>query len=565
MQQTCRNPWCKQSFEITQTDLTLLDKLSPVIGDKKFPLPPPTLCFDCRLQRRMAFYNSRTLYKNRCAKTGAPIVSVYSPEKPFTVYATDVWYSDQWDPLSFGQEVDFGKPFFEQFSALMKKVPFPNIAVLSGNQNSEYTNDNYNTKNSYLVFDGERGENCYFGHTYTAVKDCMDFLHLMRCELCFECIHCYDSYGLRFSRFCRNCSDSWFLRDCTACRHCFGCANLRQKQYCIFNEQKSREEYEAFLAAFRSSRHSEITKMREKCEVFFLTQPVKAMRGEQNESSMGDNLNHCKDVHWCFDCNEHRETRYCSNCLLDAKDCMDVHVWGDGMELGYENCAVGAQARGVIGCYYVTEGVENIFYSIWCSRGSSNLFGCIGLRHKKHCILNKQYTKEEYEQLVPKIIECMRTTGEWGEFFSPATSMFGYNETMAQNFFPFSKDEALQHGFQWSDFQSNPDAKKVVQASQLPDDSNDIPDDILNWAIICEVSGRPFKVIHQELDFYRTHRLPIPRRHPDQRHTDRFANKNPYRLWKRRCAKCGKEMQTTYAPERLEIIYCDECYLKEVY
>ena len=29
------------------------------------------------------------------------------------------------------------------------------------------------------------------------------------------------------------------------------------------------------------------------------------------------------------------------------------------------------------------------------------------LRNKSYCILNKQYTKEEYEELVPKIIEHM--------------------------------------------------------------------------------------------------------------------------------------------------------------
>ena len=565
MQKTCLNPWCKQSFEITEADLALLDKLSPVIGGKKFPLPPPALCFSCRLQRRMVFYNSRTLYKNTCAKTGKSVISVYSPDKPFTIYATDTWYSDEWDPFVYGQEMDFSRPFFEQFRELMEKVPMPNIAVLSGNQNSEFTNDNYNTKNSYLVFDGERAENCYHGHTYTAVKDCMDFLHLMRCELCYECIHCYDCYNLRFSRYCTNCSDAWFLRDCTACRHCFGCANLRQKQYCIFNEQKSREEYEAFIAAFQSARHSVVKDMQKKCEKFFLSHPVKAMRGEQNENSTGDNLHQCKDAHWCFDCNEHRETRYCTNCLLSARDCMDVHVWGDNMELAYENCAVGAQTRGIIGCYYVTEGVENVFYSVWCSRGSGNLIGCVGLRHRHHCILNKQYTQEEYEELVPRIIEHMKNTGEWGEFFPPSISMFGYNETMAQSFFPLSEQDARGKGFQWSAYHSEPEAKKSVRAEQLPDDGSSVPDDILNWAILCEVSGRPFKVIRKELDFYRTHKLPVPRRHPDQRHAERFLHKNPYRLWSRQCGKCKKPIQTTYPPERPEIVYCEECYLSTVY
>ncbi len=39
--------------------------------------------------------------------------------------------------------------------------------------------------------------------------------------------------------------------------------------------------------------------------------------------------------------------------------------------------------------------------------GCQNCFGCISLRNASYCILNKQYTKEEYEALVPQIIEHM--------------------------------------------------------------------------------------------------------------------------------------------------------------
>jgi hypothetical protein len=563
MQKQCTQ--CKAGFEVTGDDKALLAKLSPTFNGKEYSLPEPTLCFQCRLQRRLAFYNARSLYRNTCTKTGRPVISVYSPDKPYTVYQKDVWYSDDWDPLDYGIDFDFTRPFFDQFQELMLEVPLPNIAVLSGNVNSDYTNDNYKTKNSYMIFDGEQAENCYHGQTYTAIRDCVDFLHLMRAELCYECIHCYDSYTLRYSRFCHNCSDSWFLRDCTGCKNCFGCANLRQKQYCIFNEQKSKEEYEEFLRNFTSTKHSTIEQMRLQAEEFFQTQPVKAVHGEQNENSIGDNLNHCKNCYYCFDCNEHQDTRYCSNCLISAKDCMDVHIWGDKMELCYESCVIGAKSRSVIGGYYVTEGVENIYYSLWCSRSSRNLFGCIGLRHKEYCIFNKQYSKEEYEIFAARMVEHMTKTGEWGEYYPASISMFGYNETMAQSFFPLKKEIASQRGFQWSDYESKVDAEKIIQAEKLPDDSTAVPDDILHWAVVCEVTGKPFKIVKQELEFYRTHKLPIPRRHPDQRHMDRFILKNPFKFFMRNCTKCSKNIQTTYAPSRPEKVYCEECYLAEVY
>jgi len=62
----------------------------------------------------------------------------------------------------------------------------------------------------------------------------------------------------------------------------------------------------------------------------------------------------------------------------------------------------------------------------------------------------------------------------------------------------------------------------------------------LNWAIECEITKKPFKIIREELEFYRKHNLPIPRRHPDQRHLDRMKLRNPRKLFMRKCDKCKK-------------------------
>ena len=225
-----------------------------------------------------------------------------------------------------------------------------------------------------------------------------------------------------------------------------------------------------------------------------------------------------------------------------------------------------------------------MLYSDNCLNNSRNCFGCIGLKNNdEYCILNKQYTKEEYETLVPKIIEHMMKTGEWGEFFPSSMSPFGYNETVAMEYYPISPpltppyqgggEEVppltrgrLGGGFNWSTYESPPPkVDKVIPADKLPSNIEDIPDDILNWAIECEVTKKPFRIIQQELGFYRKHHLPIPRRHPDQRHLDRMQLRNPRKLYERTCDKCHKQIQTTYAPERPEIVYCETCYNKEVY
>lgn len=556
---------CQNTFEVTEKDRATLDKMTPVFNGKEFRIPDPTLCFECRLQRKLTFYNSKNLYKRECAKTGKQIVSMYSPDKNITVYEKDAWFGDDWNPFDYGRDYDFNRPFFEQWEELRSSVPLPSLSLMTYNQNTDYANDAYKMKNCYLVFDGEQAEDCFYGQTFIYVKNCMDFLFVDKCEVCYESIHCYTCYNTKYSRFCHNCSDSYFLCDCNGCKHCFGCVNLHQKEYCIFNEQKTREEYEAFIASFESTKHSAVAHYRKMAEDYFLKHPIKESRCVQNINCSGDNLNRSKDTAVTFDSNEMQDCAYCTNCLMGGKDSMDVHTWGDSMELCYEGLVTGHKIRNMMCNMYVYEGCTNVYYSMYCTRSCNNLFGCIGLRHQNYCIFNKQYTPEEYNALAAQIVEQMQLKGEWGEFFPTDISMFGYNETMAQVFYPMTKEEVLAKGLKWSDYESPVIADKVINATQLPDDSNDIPDDVLNWAINCEVTGRPYKILKQELEFYRTHRLPIPRRHPDQRHVDRYVYKNKFKLWDRRCAKCQKDIQTPYSPDQPEIVYCDDCYLAVVY
>jgi hypothetical protein len=193
-------------------------------------------------------------------------------------------------------------------------------------------------------------------------------------------------------------------------------------------------------------------------------------------------------------------------------------------------------------------------------------FGCIGLRHKRNCILNKQYSKEDYEELKSKIILHMKKTGEWGQFMPHYLSCFGFNESTAAEYFPLSKEEAIRQGYNWSDTEEKrPQAKKTVTASDLPDLISDVTDEILDWAIECEKSKRSFKITSQELKFYRDHNLPVPHLHSDERHMVRLNLRTPRKLFDRKCANCEVGIKTTYSPSRPEIVYCEKCYLTKFY
>ena len=78
---------------------------------------------------------------------------------------------------------------------------------------------------------------------------------------------------------------------------------------------------------------------------------------------------------------------------------------------------------------------DNIRYTDTCY-SSQNLCGCVGIKSSSNCILNTNYSQQEYDQLLLKIRDHMRSTGEWGSFFPYSHSPFAYNESSAGDFMP---------------------------------------------------------------------------------------------------------------------------------
>jgi hypothetical protein len=253
------------------------------------------------------------------------------------------------------------------------------------------------------------------------------------------------------------------------------------------------------------------------------------------------------------------DCKYVCNATF-MKDAYDVNN-DDHSELVYE--AVGSETNSMHAFNDICWFNREVLYSSLCFR-CKNCFGCIGLKHKQYCVLNKQYSKKEYEKLVPTIIERMRKDKEWGEFFPAGISLFGYNETMAEEHFPLSKEDVIARRWRWHQA-DDPKDQYLGPPYEIPDVIADVPDDITKQILRCSVTGKPYKIIPQELKFYRNMNIPIPRKCPDQRHKERIALRNPRKLWERQCAKCQKTIVTSYSPDKPEQVLCGECYLKMVY
>ena len=217
--------------------------------------------------------------------------------------------------------------------------------------------------------------------------------------------------------------------------------------------------------------------------------------------------------------------------------------------------------------------------------------------------MNKQYSKEEYEKLLPRIKEHMDTmpyVGEkgrvykYGEFFPIEISHHAYNETAAQDYFPLSAEATAKAGYRWK----NPEPRQytiTMAHDKLPDHIKDVKEDILKQVIGCAHAGKcdeectgAFRIIPQELQFYKQMNISLPRLCPNCRHYQRLKQRNPLKLWHRQCMcdpstgsgqatkyknttehfhgknRCPNEFETSYAPERKEIVYCEQCYNAEV-
>ncbi len=90
-------------------------------------------------------------------------------------------------------------------------------------------------------------------------------------------------------------------------------------------------------------------------------------------------------------------------------------------------------------------------------------------------------------------------------------------------------------------------------------------DDILKAILKCLACGKNYQIIQKELQFLRRFNFPIPHDCPLCRDRNRIKQLNPMQTYKRSCGKCNIVIETSYSPDRPEIVYCEKCYQQEVY
>ncbi|HUC88795.1 MAG TPA: hypothetical protein VMR49_02060 [Candidatus Paceibacterota bacterium] len=556
----CQN--CKKDFIIEPDDFSFYEKIK---------VPAPTWCPECRSQRRLSWRNEFIFYNRTCDLCKRNIISIYSPDNPQIIYCNKCWWGDIWDPKKYAQSFDFSKPFFEQFNEFRMKIP--TLALVNdntiGSTNCEYTQDVVYSKDCYMTIVSWKIENCmYFAYGVDA-KDIVDSMGIMsKSEGLYEALYSQDCFGSKYIQDSNTLVNCIFCYDCRGCSNCFMCVGLRNKKFNILNKQYVKEEYEKIIANYSLDSWTGVEKAKKQFNEFIIKQPRKYANFNNCLNCTGNNLANSKNSKDAFHTRRLENSRYIENGDTQ-KDSYDLSVGGE-LEQCYEGITPDHSTRALF-VNYVWKSLD-VLYSDFCM-SCQECFGCVGLKHCKYSIFNKEYTKDEYFELKNKIIEYMKKTGEWGEFFPMSMSSFAYNESMAMLYFPLSKENVLRKGFRWQNNIQQTRGKTTL--FEVSDNINDISDSITDEILECLICKRNYKIVNEELNFYKKWKIPIPRHCFFCRLENRFKLRGPSKLWQRQCmcdkkhpnheGKCQVEFETSYAPDRPEIVYCEKCYQQEVY
>lgn len=537
------------TFDLRPEDVAFSDRMG---------VPIPKISPEEMLRQGMACRNEWNLYRRTCDFTGEPMIAVYDKDVPFPVYKNDIWWSDQWDPLEYGQDLNLDKLFSKQFKELQNKVPREGVSVVRS-ENCDYNLHTRDSKNCYLCSLVADSEDLFYCDWIIA-KDCVDSHFIVNGELCYECVSLRDCYNCVMSQELFNCNDCFFSYQLRGCNNCIGCSNLVNKSYYVFNKKVSKEAFEEVRDKIFNGSYTTWKQGIEFYKKMWKTAKHRALHNVNCENVVGDILQNCRNMWQTFQGYDGEDINHSVSFGAGSKDVWYCYSagWG-GSQLVY-NSAVTRSSTDIRFCYY-TFSSNNLTYCDSCS-SCQDCFGCVGLKHKKYCILNKQYTKEEYFKLVPQIIKNMESEKTWGSIGSWFTT-YAYNQTPAQYYFPLTEKEACSRGYDWKE-EANKNGETGNKTFKIPDSVNDADESLCKEILICEETGKSYKIMKSELAFYKKMKLPIPRLCPEARRKYRDNRRNPYKLFERNCSLSGEKIWSTFAPDRPEIVVSEKEYLKSL-
>ncbi len=510
-----------------------------------------------RFQRLGAFWPHWNLHKRKCDRTGKDIISIFRPDCPYPVWQRGEWIEHAAPPFF---DFDFNRTFFDQAWDLFQKSPIPHI-FQSNNQNCEYTDDWYYSKNCYLCHSGQGNEDCRYCYGCDSIKSCYYTVFSFNSELCTDLVNSSNCFNSLFLLNCKNVYDSSFLYDCRDCSDCLFSFNLRNKKYYFANKQLSKQEFEQKKKEwdFSSLKNYEEAK-KIFSEMMKTVAWHRALQIDKCENSTGNFIRNSKDCENCYLLSAHENCANVAFCGPEAKSILDS-IGTVGSELTFMS-SLPVYTYESRFCFSVSHS-RYVQYSAYL-QNCQYCFGCCGLVNEKYCIFNKKYSKEEYETLVPKIIEHMKKTAEWGEFFPGHFAPNPYDESFSGFYFPLSSEDS--GNFRKAE-NLEKSSVKTAEIDEIPD-TVDLLDDAKEKWLVSQIFwdtkyNRPFQIQSADIQIARERRVPLTHCY----YVNRMQSNLKWmpfngELRETVCAKSGEKIQTNWPKEYDARLLSEEEYLK---
>lgn len=305
--------------------------------------------------------------------------------------------------------------FLNDFRELLARSP-KHFAPRQDDENSEYTSFCYRAKSCYMCFACDYLEDSFHMHHSQHVKDCTDGMGLWESEISYECMDTFKFYNCDFVWNGANNRDCFLCEDLRGCSNCFGSSGLRQAEYLIFNQKFSKEEYMAKVAELKKEFFetggwfNEENRIMKKFNEVRFGAPHCQWQQLRCENVVGDYNTNSKNCYAGFDLDNCEDCTYVWNCFntKDSVDGLYVHSGELCHDLMSSHTVYNVDSSfWMIGCSDCKYG--------YCCHQCEHCFGCTNLKHKRFCILNKQYTEEEYFKKVGEIIAELKEQGIYGE------------------------------------------------------------------------------------------------------------------------------------------------------
>ncbi len=299
--------------------------------------------------------------------------------------------------------------FFQELNRLILSQPRPPLYIWKC-ENCEFSNHVYYSKNLLNSFDCTNcNDSTYLYDSYMSAN-CIDCDYAVESELCYESTDPFKCFNNAYLQDCARMRDSYYSYACANCHDVFGCVKLENKSFCIFNRQLTEEEYREKVKKFKELPPEKNLEMLDELKKRFPWTQTNAI-GNEN-TTYGNFMWYNKNCYLVFD-GAHNEN---SNYLYDShynKNCCDLTYSGQNNELCYES----VDNDTLFNCDFMVYS-DHSRDSAYCFNGTglSNCLGCVGLERKQYCILNRQFTKEEYEVKSKQMLEELKKANlGWNE------------------------------------------------------------------------------------------------------------------------------------------------------